>query len=70
MPGPPRDPAKVIDRFVHRRLDRGRKVCKQEAIRYLQATTDLDSIDARAAVDRYITKNPGMLDPEPSTRRI
>lgn len=62
MPSPAEDVALVIDKYVHRRLDRGRKACKQDAVRYLQATTDLDSIDARDAVDRYISKNPGMLD--------
>jgi hypothetical protein len=62
IPQPTKDAAHVIDRYVHRRLDRGRTVCKRDAIRYLQATTELDSIDAKEAVDRYITKNPGLLD--------
>jgi ribosomal protein L7/L12 len=52
----------VIDKYVHRRLDRGRDVSKLEAIRYLRDKTDLDLGDAREAVEKYSARNPGVMD--------
>jgi len=52
----------VIDKYVHRRLDRGRDISKLEAIRYLREKTDLDLRDAKEAVEQYIVRNPGLMD--------
>jgi hypothetical protein len=52
----------VIDKYVQRRLDRGRDISKLEAIRYLREKTDLDLRDAREAVERYSMRNPGLMD--------
>lgn len=52
----------VIDKYVHKRLDRGRDVSKIEAIRYLREKTNLDLRDAKEAVEQYIVRNPGLLD--------
>jgi len=52
----------VIDKYVHKRLDRGRDVSKLEAIRYLREKTNLDLREAKEAVDLYCVRNPGLLD--------
>jgi len=52
----------LIDKYVSRRLDRGRDISKLDAIRYLREKTDLDLRDAKEAVEQYSLRNPGVMD--------
>lgn len=56
------DASAIIDKYVHKRLDKGKEVSRWDAIRYLQEKTELDSIDAKEAVERYVVQNPGLMD--------
>jgi hypothetical protein len=52
----------LIEKFINRRMERGRDASKLEAIRYLRSRTDLDLRDAKEAVEDYIHRNPGVMD--------
>ncbi len=50
----------LIDKYVHRRLDRGRDVSKVDAMRYLREHASLSPPEAREAVEQLMFRNPGL----------
>jgi ribosomal protein L7/L12 len=52
----------LIDKYVNRRLERGRDVSRIDAIRYLREKSDLDLREAKDAVEQYILRNPGVME--------
>jgi len=52
----------VIEKFVQRRLERGKDASKLDAIRYLREKSGMGLAEAKDTVDQFALRNPGLLD--------